>query len=74
MPVNTEKYNTSFRCFFDGDNNPHYTTHYAPQFAAKDIAKWIASYRFTHPGCTAISVKVWLVNGAGYDPAEDDED
>lgn len=74
MPAITEKYNTSFRCFFDGEGNPHYTTHYAPQFPAKDIQKWIASYRFTHPNCTAISVKVWLVNGAGYDAAQDDED
>lgn len=74
MPVNAEKYNVSFRCFFDGDGVPHFTTHYLPQFPVKDIPKWISAYRFTHPNCTALSCKVWFVNGAGYDAAQDDED
>lgn len=74
MPVNTEKYNVSFRCFFDNDGDPHFTTHYIPQFPVKDIPKWIAAYRFTHPNCTSVSCKVWFANGAGYDAAQDDED
>jgi hypothetical protein len=74
MPVNTEKYNTSFRCYFDGDGSPHYTTHYAPQFQAADIPRWLDAYRFTHPNCTAVSCKVWFVNNAGYGSAQDGED
>ena len=74
MPVNTEKYNVSFRCFFDNDGDPHFTTHYIPQFPVKDIPKWLSAYHFTHPNCTSVSCKVWLVNGAGYDAAQDDED
>ena len=74
MPVNTEKYNVSFRCFFDGDGSPHYTTHYCPDFPVKDIAKWLNAYRFTHPNCTSVSCKVWFVNTAGYEAPPDDED
>lgn len=74
MPVNTEKYNVSFRCFFYNDGDPHFTTHYIPQFPVKDIPKWLSAYRFTHPNCTSASCKVWFVNGTGYDAAQDDED
>lgn len=56
----TEKYNVSFRCFFDDENGMHYTTHYNPAFPLSDIPRWIESYKFTHPNCSGISVKVWL--------------
>lgn len=26
----------------------------------RDVAKWIEAYRFTHPNCESVSVKVWL--------------
>lgn len=58
-----EKYNVSFRCFFNNDYGPRYTTHYAPQFPIADIPKWFNAYRFTHPNCAAISCKVWFVDG-----------
>ena len=46
----------SFRCYFpDGGVCNHYQS--LPLF---DISKWIESYRFTHPNCSAISVKVWF--------------
>lgn len=55
-----DRYNISFRCFFDGDDGVHFTTHYCPDFLVSDIPRWIDSYKFTHQNCTSISVKVWF--------------
>ena len=74
MPVTPEKYNVSFRCFFDNDGDPHFTTHYIPQFNIREIPKWISAYRFTHPNCTALTCKVWFVNDPSYETPMDDED
>ena len=27
-----------------------------------DIPKWIEAYRFTHPACESVTVKVWLLD------------
>lgn len=56
----TDKYNVSFRCFFDTEEGTHYTNHYVPQFPLADVPRWIDSYRFTHPNCVSISCKVWF--------------
>lgn len=55
-----EKYNTSFRCFFQTEDGMHYSTHYQPQFSLADIPRWVDSYRFTHPNCVSISCKLWF--------------
>ena len=55
-----ERYNVSFRCFFDNEEGTHFTTHYNVDFKVADIPRWIDSYKFTHPNCTSISVKVWF--------------
>ena len=55
-----EKYNVSFRCFFDSEPGTNFTTHYIPQFPLTDIPRWVDSYKFTHQNCTSISVKVWF--------------
>ena len=55
-----EKYNVSFRCFFDGECGTNFTTHYVLLFPLTDIPRWVDSYKFTHPNCTSISVKVWF--------------
>lgn len=55
-----EKYNVSFRCFFDAESGTNFTTHYVPLFPLTDIPRWVDSYKFTHPNCTSISVKVWF--------------
>ncbi len=55
-----EKYNVSFRCYFESDDGVRYNTHYNPQFDLADIPKWVECYRFTHPNCISISVKIWL--------------
>ena len=55
-----DKYNVSFRCFFDNEDGVHFTTHYIPLFPLQDIPRWVDSYKFTHPNCTSISCKVWF--------------
>lgn len=46
----------SFRCWY---GNGQYTEH-RQELALGDIPKWIECYRFTHPVCVSITVKVWL--------------
>lgn len=46
----------SFRCYFPNGNN---CTHYQ-QLHFDQIPKWIECYKFTHPDCVSISVKVWF--------------
>ena len=38
-----DKYNVSFRCFFDNEDGVHFTTHYVPLFPMQDIPRWIDS-------------------------------
>ena len=65
-------FNCSFRCFFDTEENSRYTTHYQ-QLPIQDIPKWIESYKFTHPMCTSISVKIWLANQPSVKEMEEKE-
>ena len=58
-----EKYNISFRCFFESEDGVHFTTHYNPSFPIADIPRWIEAYKFTHNNCVSISVKVWFSEG-----------
>lgn len=54
-------YGMSFRCYYKDTTQdiPKYTNHYQ-ELPLKDIQKWIECYRFTHPDCTSITVKVWF--------------
>lgn len=46
----------SFRCYYpDGGKCDKHQV-----LKLSDIPKWIDSYKFTHPNCSAISVKVWF--------------
>lgn len=67
-----ERYNVSFRCFFEGEGGINYTTHYNPSFPLCDIPRWLDSYKFTHPNCTSISVKVWF--SGGYPTVTDEQE
>lgn len=58
-----DRYNVSFRCFYNNADGFHYNNHYQQDFPLSDIPRWIDSYKFTHPNCTAVTVKVWFVNG-----------
>ena len=69
-----DRYNVSFRCYFDNNGDPHYTTHYVPSFPIADIPRWIDAYKFTHPNCTSLSCKVWFVDGNCAAEPIDDED
>lgn len=50
------QYEISFRCyFFDGGVTNHHQL-----LCIDDIPIWIDSYKFTHPNCSSISVKIWF--------------
>lgn len=51
-------YELSFRCYYP-DGEP--TTH-RQSMKLSDIRKWIDAYKFTHPNCTSITVKIWLTD------------
>lgn len=65
IPFLNNLFRASFRCYYsDGSSTTHYHTLFA-----NEIVKWIDCYKFTHPDCVSISVKVW------FDDQEDaDED
>ena len=49
-------FDVSFRCGYS-DNTC--TNHYQ-SFPLSDIPKWIDVYKFTHPLCKWVSVKIWF--------------
>lgn len=49
-------YDISFRCYFP-DNG---VTNHFQSLTLEDIPVWIDCYKFTHPNCISISVKVWF--------------
>ena len=51
-----EKNYVSFRCYFPGES----VCNHFQEVSLSDIPKWIECYRFTHPDCLAISVKIWF--------------
>lgn len=63
-------YNISFRCYFDSEDGQRYTNHYQ-RLNVNDLPKWIEAYRFTHPNCLSISVKVWFTDRQDDDDKED---
>ena len=49
-------YDLSFHCAYpNGDMTRH---HQAMEL--KEVPKWIEAYKFTHPQCSSITVKVWF--------------
>lgn len=49
-------FDLSFRCYYDNGN----TTNHFQSLRLADIPRWIDSYKFTHPGCISITVKLWF--------------
>lgn len=53
-----QKFELSFRCYYpEGNHTDHRQT-----LELKDVSKWIECYKFTHPHCQSITVKVWFNN------------
>ena len=51
-------FSVSFHCFFpDGGVCKH-----TQSLPLGDISLWIDCYQFTHPNCTAISMKIWFTD------------
>jgi hypothetical protein len=51
-------YSISFHCYYPlGEPTRHYQ-----QMKLCKIPKWIKAYKLTHPGCKAVSVKVWYAD------------
>lgn len=49
-------FHLSFQCYYpDGGKSQHYQ-----DLKLSDIPRWIDSYKFTHPNCDSITVKVWF--------------
>lgn len=46
----------SIRCYYPNGNH----TEHRQSMKLSDIAKWVEAYKFTHPDCEAITVKLWF--------------
>lgn len=55
--MKSKVYTVSLNTYFPG--NPKPTKHYQ-DLTLREIPKWIEAYKFTHPGCEAVTVKVWF--------------
>ena len=54
-----ETYNFSFRCYFPSAEGPRFSTHYQA-LPLCDVPRCLDAYRFTHPTCISITMKVWF--------------
>ena len=52
-------FSISFRCYYEAGNH----TNHRQDLKISEIPRWIDSYKFTHPECTAITCKVWFNEG-----------
>lgn len=52
--MTAKTYHISFRCYYVEGN---YTQHYA-DITLAEIKKWVEAYKYTHPACSAISIRV----------------
>ena len=56
VPFSGSVFTVSFRCYYpDGNSCNH-----LQDLPLSEIGRWIDCYRFTHPKCISISVKVWF--------------
>ena len=57
MNIKKQTFKFSFHCFFPKDPIP---TKKVQELTIAEIPKWIEAYKFTHPNCEAISLKMWF--------------
>lgn len=54
--MENQEFRFSFRCYYpNGGTCDKYQT-----LKLSDIPRWIDAYKFTHPDCISISVKLWF--------------
>ena len=53
--VNKAIFDLSIRCYYENGNN----TEHRRQMKLTDLTRWVEAYKFTHPNCTSITVKIW---------------
>ena len=51
-------FDLSIRCFYSNRNH----TEHRQKMKLSDVSKWLEAYKFTHPNCQAVSVKVWFTD------------
>lgn len=48
-------FSVSFICHYNDNQTKH-----RQEMPLKDVPKWIEAYKFTHPDCKSISLKIWF--------------
>ena len=48
-----------FRCYYQNESGVLSNTEHRQQLTLADIPKWLECYKFTHPTCKSITVKIW---------------
>ena len=51
-------FNLSIRCHYPNGE----PTQHRQDMKLTDIPKWVEAYKFTHPKCTAVSIKIWYAD------------
>lgn len=51
-------FDLSIRCFYSNGNH----TEHRQRMKLSDVPKWLEAYKFTHPNCQAVSIKVWFTD------------
>ena len=46
----------SIRCYYPNGNK----TEHRQTMKLSEIPKWIEAYKFTHPQCESVTIKIWL--------------
>ncbi len=57
MNLKKDAFRITFHCFFPDDTTPVRKTQ---DLKLSEIPKWVEAYKFTHPNCEAVSIKVWF--------------
>lgn len=52
-----QKFFVSFRCYYPNGAEP---TNHRQELKLSEIPKWIDCYKFTHPACESVTVKIWF--------------
>lgn len=53
--MKAQLFSVSFICHYNDNQTKH-----RQEMLLKDIPKWIDAYKFTHPDCKSISLKIWF--------------